>query len=175
MLVKQKVNILKDNIMKKKYTNKQITEAIAYWQKQLTESTTITSADKILSEFKKYCIDIDISQYFLRFKLQIADRGFSDEMYDSFDLDDIELKNGTLIFKLKSRSKNNYTCKLSKFFEMAKQKNIKSKNIKNLDAIIIDENNALYQCVHYSVGPEGFSIIIKPKKETDVNNIDFFM
>lgn len=161
--------------MKKKYTKKQIQEAIKYWQKQLTESTTITPADKILSAFRKYCSDMDISQCFLSFRLQIADRGFSNERFDYFDLDDIELKNGTLIFKLKSRSKNDYTCKLSKFFEMAKQKNIRSKNIKNLDAIIIDEDNALYQCVHYGVGPEAFFIEIGDKKETDINTIDFFM
>lgn len=160
--------------MKKKYTKKQIQEAIKYWQKQLTESTTITPPDKILSEFRKYCSDMDISKCFLCFRLQIADNGFSNEMYDCFDLDDIELKNGTLIFKLKSRSKNYKTCKLSNFFEMAKQKNIKSKDIKNLDAIIIDENNALYQCVHYGVGPEAFFITIGHKKETDVNTIDFF-
>ena len=32
----------KEYLMKKKYTKKQITEAIAYWQKQLNESSLLT-------------------------------------------------------------------------------------------------------------------------------------
>lgn len=78
--------------MKKKYTKKQITEAIAYWKQQLKNfdnAFIILKNGKgfITSDFKTYTTDLDKAEKYLSISDAevVRDRHIEDEGVDSSD------------------------------------------------------------------------------------------